>query len=323
MRFPLDKPVPYDATAVRPRYDTLPAAVRADIAAHLGGEPVEVRLAGGGFTGGFAARLTSDSGESMFVKAAGPHLPFVLNAYTYEAHHNLALPEAVPAPRLRFTSQVDEWVVLGFEAVDGVAPKLPLSPEALRLMLRAWADAADALTPAPRPLIDLGVEPLTTEGFESLGAIESGTEPAPPNLPDLAKRHLPELAWMEGNLAEAIQGSSVIHGDLRPDNMILGTDRAWICDWTMLNVAAPFFDTVAFLVLAHGDGHYAEGMFWEHPTAADVGQEQLDAVLAACVGYYLCNADRPLMENVSPYIRRHQRWNGLAALDWLASRRGW
>ncbi|GAB3647126.1 hypothetical protein [Glycomyces tarimensis] len=36
--------------------------------------------------------------------------------------------------------------------------ELPMTPEALDLMLRAWADAAELLAPAPPSLLDVGVE---------------------------------------------------------------------------------------------------------------------------------------------------------------------
>jgi hypothetical protein len=91
-------PVPYLATAVRPAYGTLPAAVRERIEKELGGAPTMVELAGGGFTGGFAARLRAGSGAELFVKTTGPHLPHVLAAYRQEARITPALPEGVPAP---------------------------------------------------------------------------------------------------------------------------------------------------------------------------------------------------------------------------------
>ncbi|MGH8793911.1 MAG: aminoglycoside phosphotransferase family protein, partial [Stackebrandtia sp.] len=126
MGLDIGEPVPYDATAVRPAYADLPATVRAEIAARVGGEPMRVDVAGGGFGGGFAARVTGPKCE-FFVKATSPHNPYVLNACQVEARVNPALPEGVPAPRLRFSSEVDDWLVLGFEAAPGRAPRLPLS----------------------------------------------------------------------------------------------------------------------------------------------------------------------------------------------------
>lgn len=315
--------VPYDATAVRPAYGALPAPVRERIEKELGGKPADVRVAGGGFTGGFAARLRSDSGAELFVKAAGPDLPHVLASYRQEAKINPALPEGVPAPRLHFSTEVDGWTVLGFEVVDGRAAKLPMTAADLDLMLRAWAEAAERLTPAPGALLDLGVADVPIdEKLHSFNTVVSGgTEPFP--LPPALEGRIEELAEIESGVDEAMTADAVMHFDLRPDNVIIGSDRAWICDWNWLQVHSTWFDTVGLLNIAHGDGHDAERLFWEHPTAKGVTGEQLDAVLAAYTGYYLFQAQDDLIEGISPYIRKHQRWSGLSAADWLATRRGW
>ncbi|MGH6915827.1 MAG: phosphotransferase, partial [Geminicoccales bacterium] len=192
----------------------------------------------------------------------------------------------------------------------------------LSLLLDAWARAAERLSPAPDSLRRLPLLPMPTDGFRNFAAAAAGEAP-PPELPDPCAGRLEQLAEWEGNLAASIDADEVIHGDLRLDNMVLGADRAWICDWTMPNLGASWFDTAVFLVTAHGDGHPAEALFWSHPTSAGVTDEQLDSVLAAVAGYCLCNSRKPLIDGVSPYVRRHQRWSGLATLDWLARRRGW
>lgn len=315
--------VPYDGTAVRPAYGGLPAPVRERIERELGGKPTEVRIAGGGFTGGFAARLRAASGTELFVKAAGPELPHVLASYRQEAKVHSGLPEGIPAPRLHFAADVHQWIVLGFEAVDGRPAALPIDPGDLQLMLRAWAEAAELLTPAPQSLLDLGISDVPIDGYlHRFGAARDGEiDPFP--LPPALEGRLAELAEIESGIDEAMVSDAVMHFDLRPDNMIIGADRAWICDWNWLQVHSTWFDTVGLLNVAHGDGHDAEGLFWAHPTAKGVTGEQLDAALASFTGYYLSQAEEPLIPGVSPYIRKHQRWSGLAAADWLAKRRGW
>lgn len=324
MRFPLGDPVPYDATANRPGHDTLPTAVRAEIAHHLGGAPTHIAMAGGGFTGGFAGVLTAADGSRIFVKAAGPRTPFVLRAYSAEATISPLLPDAVPRPRMRFASQVGEWVVLGFDAVEGRAARLPIAPVDLTRMLDAWARAAEALTPAPRAMVDAGLPrfvDVVGDTFHNFSGVVAGEIPAP-ELPGFDD-HFAELARLEAGVDEVLDVDAVHHGDLRPDNMILTDTGALICDWNNPVIGSPILDTIAFLVVAHGDGHDAQSLLKAHPSMAGVDDEEIDVVLATIAGYYLCNADKPPIENVSGYIRRHQRWNGLATLDWLARRRGW
>lgn len=312
-------PVPYAATAVRPAYDTLPIAVRERIVKELGGMPMAVELAGGGF----AARVRSESGAELFIKAAGPLLPYVAASHWREALINPALPEGVPTPRLRFSHEVEDWIVLGFATVNGRAVDLPMTPGDLDLMLRAWAMAAELLSPVPQTLLDAGV---TRDGigdalrrFTGVAAGREEPFPLPPRLAD----RVDELAALDSQLDEAVRADAMIHFDLRPDNMIVGADRAWICDWNGVGVHATWFDTACFLVAAHGDGHDAEALFWTHPTAEGLAGERLEIALAAITGYYLAQSRRAPVAGASPYLRVHQRWSGLAAADWLANRRNW
>lgn len=315
--------VPYDATAIRATWPTLPADVRARIAKELGGEPAEIRMAGGGFSGGFAARVRSSSGAELFVKAAGRDKSWALDAYRQEARVNQALPHDVPAPRLEFAADFGDWTVLGFEAVPGRVPTLPMDPGDLDLMLDAWAQAAAALTPAPQALLDLGVaaEPID-DNLRQFTSVASGKREPFFVSPALQGR-VEELARLESGVDEALEADSVMHFDLRPDNMIVGQKQAWICDWNWVQVHSTWFDTACFLVAAHGDGHDADRLFWNHPTAAGVTGAQLDTALACIAGYYLGESAKDPIPDVSPYLRAHQRWSGLAVADWLARRRGW
>ncbi|MEU5869993.1 aminoglycoside phosphotransferase family protein [Glycomyces sp. NPDC047369] len=317
------EPVPYDRTSVRAGWETLPERVRAVILKELGGPPADIRTAGGGFGSAFAARVRSGSGAELFIKAAGPDRPWALAASRREALVNAALPADVPAPRLEFAADLDDWSILGFEAVHGKAPTLPMSPHDLDLMLQAWAEAAEALTPAPQPLLDLGVtaRPVGRE-LRQFASIDASGVPAFP-LPPVLEGRVPELAAIEQGIDAALTADSVMHFDLRPDNMIVGADRAWICDWNWVGVHSTWFDTACFLVAAHGDGHDADARFWSHPTAAGVTPDELDTGLASITGYYLSRSAEPPIPDTSPHLRAHQRWSGLAAADWLAQRRGW
>ncbi|WP_030158139.1 phosphotransferase [Glycomyces sp. NRRL B-16210] len=315
--------IPYDATAVRDTWETLPPHVRERVTAELGGAPADIRMAGGGFSGGFAARVRADSGAELFVKAAGSDKAFALAAYRQEARVNPALPEGIPAPRLEFAADFEDWTVLGFETVEGRAPTLPMTPRDLALMLDAWAEAATHLTPAPKRLLDLGVSAVPIDrNLRRFAAVASGEdEPFP--VPPALEGRVDELAELERGIDAAMTADAVMHFDLRPDNMILGADRAWICDWNWVQVHSPWFDTVCLLVAAHGDGHDADALFRAHPTAEGVSGEELDTALTSIAGYYLAQAIDPPIPDVSPYLRAHQRWSGLAAADWLALRRGW
>lgn len=315
-------PSALDATAIRPDYATLPTPVRERIEQALGGRPASVRLAGGGFTRGFAARLGSDSGAELFVKAAGPQTPQVQAMYRQEARYSAALPPGVPAPEVVFADDVEDWTVTGFEAVQGDAVTLPMTPETVRQLLDTWAEAADALDPPPTAMVELGIGVKTGRSLHLFNAVASGERP-PFALPPRLQGRIDELAALEAPIDAVIAADRISHTDLRPDNMLIGDGRAWICDWTSPRYMAPWVDTTLMLLTVHGDGHDADSLFWNHPTAVGVTDEALDTMLAAMTGGLLHGwSDRP--ENmISPAIHGMMRWSGLAAADWLANRRQW
>jgi hypothetical protein len=80
-------------------------------------------------------------------------------------------------------------------------------------------------------------------------------------------------------------------------------------------------DTVMLLVSAVGQ-HNCDALVRTHPTSAGVPADHIDAVLAGLGGAMLEAADRPQIPT-SPFLRVHQRRQGLLAADWLARRRGW
>lgn len=315
-------PLDYAATAVRPAYATLPASVHARIGAELGGEPVTVTIAGGGFTTGFAGRLMAASGAELFVKAAGPHLPEVSGAYRDEARVTAALPPEINAPAVRFHADIDGWTVTGYEALQGEPLTLPMRPETLDLMLDAWATAARALNPPPPDLVACGILPKTAESLHFFQSVAGGSAKAVPLPPKLDGRWA-ELAELETGVDRILATDLVTHGDLRPDNFFLGEGRAWICDWSKPRFIPPWVDTVQVLIVAHGDGHDAERLFWSHPTAAGVTSDELDTMLAALAGALFDGWEEAPARVVSPAIHDHMRWTALAAADWLARRRGW
>jgi hypothetical protein len=315
-------PLDYAATAIRPAYTSVPESVRSAIAAELGGDPIEVAMAGGSFTTGFAARLRAASGATLFVKAAGPGTPEVRESVHAEARFNAALPTGVPSPALRFHSEVDGWAVTGFEAVPAKPVTLPMTPRTLDLMLRAWAEAAEALSPPTPELIAAGVRVKNTRNLRWFRAVAGG-ELTAFELPQSLRGHWDELADIETSIERVLGSRQVSHADLRPDNMIVSEDRAWVCDWAKPRYMPHWLDTAILLSVAHGDGHDAEHLFWTHPTARGVAEEELDAVLAAVAGALLQGWPNAPSRIVAPAIQTHMRWAGLATADWLAQRRGW
>ncbi|RZU77602.1 phosphotransferase family enzyme [Micromonospora kangleipakensis] len=322
-------PVPYEATAVRPDWAALPAGLRDAVAARLGGAPVAVRVAGAGFTRGFAAVLETADGARAFLKAASlTELPHLVDWYAHEAAILARLPAGLPVPRPRWALSEAGWYALCLDAVDGRTPRLPWDPAELDATLTAYAEVAAALADPPAELVALGLPRLADLARDDIlwwGEVATGREPAP-ELPPWARDRLAELVALESRLpayADAHAPTGLIHCDLRVDNVLIdAAGRAWICDWNWLCHGPAWFDLASLLITAYASGLDADEAFATHPAAAGAPPDALDVTLAALSGYLLTSAAAG-PSSASPHIRAHQRWSGEQALGWLAARRGW
>lgn len=312
--------VAYDATAVRPDWGDLPAALRDAISLRLGAPVVAAASAGGGFTRSFAAVLTTATGERAFVKAAALTEP-IADWHAREAAVTAALPAAVPAARPRWTLVAEGHFVLCLEAIPGNVPALPWASGHLSAALTAWRTSAVALSRPGAELLALGLPRLgdivrdELSWWSEIAAGRAALPPAPAWVPG----RLGELAALERGLPELVTGPGMLHGDLRVDNVLLdGYGGAWLCDWTWPCLGEPWFDTVTLLVTAYASGLDADAALqpWQAP------DDGVDGTLAAVGGYWLTSAARG-PSSASPHSRQHQRFSGEQALAWLAERRGW
>jgi hypothetical protein len=313
------EPVPQTATAVRPTWADLPADVRAIIAEHCGSTVVAAESMETGFTPGFASRLRLADGRSAFVKAAdeGTRQLFA-DSYREEIRKLEALPDTIPAPRLRWFLDEDGWVILGFDDISGRHPRRPWRSDELGLVLTAIDATAALLTPAPdtydwSPLSGfLKTDPPRWEEI----AEWSGT-------PEWLRPHLSECGRLADLGDSAMAGDTVVHADVRDDNVLIdANDTVWICDWNWPLLGNPALDTIVVLISVHGDGLDADAWLPRCETTIGVDDDVVDGTLALLGGYFWTSSRQPTPET-SPWLRIHQRWYAEASTDWLAQRRRW
>ncbi len=320
--------MPYHASALRPSWPALPAALRKAVVDRLGAPVVTARVAGAGFTRGFAAVLETADGGRAFVKAAASaEQPHLVDWYAREAAILDRLPAGLPAPRPRWTLSEAGWFVLCTDAVDGHTPRLPWVPAELDATLSGYAGLAAALADPPAGLTALGLPHLADLARSDIlwwAEVAAGREPTPA-LPPPARDRLRELVALETRLpGYAADATGLIHGDLRVDNVLVDADgRAWFCDWTWVCHGPAWFDLAGLLLTAYAGGLDADRLFAAHPATAGAPEDALDATLAALAGYHLTGAEAAAPVTASPHLRAHQRWSGEQALDWLAHRQGW
>ena len=319
-----DRPVAPPATGLRLAWGDAPAWLRAEVEDRLGGRVVEAVTQPGGFSPGVAARLRLADGRRAFVKAVGPEPnPDSPGVHRGEARIMAALPRSAPAPRMLWSLDQRGWVALAFEDVDGAQPTLPWRPGELRRVLEMVAAMAAALTPAPAgiPLIADRLQDSFT-GWRDLAAARTADDDLA-GLDPWAARHLDRLAALESGWPAATEGPTLLHSDLRADNLLLTPTRVVAVDWPWACAGAAWVDLLLLLpsVTMQG-GPDPEPTFAAHPVAAGADAEAVTIALAAVAGFLIRGSRQPPPPGL-PTLRPFQLGQGLVALDWLRQRTGW
>jgi Phosphotransferase enzyme family len=309
-----------DAQGIRLEWDAVPAAVRARVAEALGSAVVAAVSQPGGFSPGVAARCALADGRRCFVKAVSPDQnPDSPRLYRDEASVAARLPRAVPVPRLLTVIDDGHWVVLVFEEIVGTPPPLPWSLPKVASTFAALDAMADAATPSP-------VEGLPTfadrhrESLCHLRRIADG-DPAIDRVDAWTRKHLDVLVRLEAEWEDASIGSSLVHADVRADNLLVRPDNTVVLvDWPHASVGAPWLDKVLFMPSIGLDGGPSpiEVEARLRPFRR-VDPDAVDRVLAALTGYFTVHGTDPDPPGL-PTVRAFQRAQGAVSRTWLAHR---
>lgn len=202
---------------------------------NLAGPIVKAETVPGGLMPGLAAVIhTRDSGR-YFLKAAPADSP-AYHLYAREMAANAALPEMIPAPRMRWSSGDGGWAVMLFDCLDArTADLTPGSADlpAVLALLRTigYTPARDGIPPAA-----VHVAALREKAAKMLHILDPG-----PTRGMYA-------AAVEGFDPADLEGNRLVHYDLHPGNLkIDGDGEAVAVDWAFACAGAPWIDA-AFLV---------------------------------------------------------------------------
>ena len=241
-----------------------------------------------------------------------------------EAQVAAALPATVPTPRFLFVLDDGEWVVLGFEDVDGRNPAMPWLKDELNLVLSAVGQMAVSLTPSPIRLARMSeTHDDTFRGWRRLSAAVTTGEEGGFGLDSWTREHLDQLADLETRWAVSSEGETLLHSDLRADNMLIADGRVLVVDWPHAAIGAAWIDLVFFLPsVAMQRGPMPWEIFDIHPVAQGVDPNRVTAVVAAIAGFFIGQSRLPAPPGL-PTLRRFQLEQGLPALEWMKRRTGW
>ena len=272
-----------------------------------------------------AARLTLADGRRVFVKAvSGRTNPDSPGMHRREARIAAALPASVPAPRFLDSYDDGDWIALIFEDIDGTAPQTPWRQPELNRVLVAVGELSSALTPAP-----IAVEPVSElmpsvfSGWQRLLASAESGEDDLRGVDPWAERHLAQLVALEAASADAAAGTTLLHADLRADNILLTPTRVFFIDWPWASRGAGWVD-LAFMLpsVAMQGGPKPWEIFDVHPLGRRAPAVAVTAVVAAAAGFMIRGSRLPPPPGL-PTVRAFQRDQGIPALEWLKRRTGW
>ncbi|MEJ7726774.1 MAG: phosphotransferase [Actinomycetes bacterium] len=297
-----------------------PARVRAWVERVLGSPIVAATTQTGGFSPGVAARVRCADGSRAFVKAVGvelnPDSPKLIRREIEVLTH---LPESLPRPTMLGSYDVDGWVGLLLEDVDGTLPDLPWRADQLWRVLDALSELA-VVTPEPRLAAALAGEDLS----RLLTTWEDFRVADRDQLDAWSLTHL-EALIDQGRRAVAglAGGQTLCHVDVRSDNLLLTNDRAVLVDWSWAAIGPSWFDPALLLLeLRTAGGPDPDEVVATHPLLRAVDPDLITAFVAGATGMLLRNSRRPAPPGL-PTLRAFQAAYADALLEWTKERTGW
>jgi aminoglycoside phosphotransferase (APT) family kinase protein len=310
------------AQGVRIEWAQIPAPVRAAIEDVCGAAVVQARTQPGGFSPGLAARVRCASGARYFVKAvsaqANPETPGLhqQEARVLAALEPLIAARQLPVPRLHGIVDRPPWIALVLEDVAGRQPQLPWQRPELQQVVAALDQLTDALTPAPVSVPGVG----DRLGAEFTGWRTLAASPGRDHLDNWSRTHLDQLAELEAAWADHAAGDTLVHADIRADNILLTEQGAIVVDWPWACRGAAFIDLVLFAPsVAMQGGPPPADLIASSRSGGGASPHAVTTLVCALAGYLTESSLRPPPPGL-PTIRAFQAAQATIARHWLAER---
>jgi aminoglycoside phosphotransferase (APT) family kinase protein len=309
------------AEGVRVDWQDVPQRVRGAIEQVCGAPVIEARTQPGGFSPGVAARVRCADGTRCFVKAASADVnPDAPRLHRQEASvlaglDSLIAAGRLPVPRLRGTAELGPWFALVVDDVAGRQPALPWRDAELDLVLAQLDQLAAALTPAPVTVPAIA-EYLASDftGWRTLSG-SSGDDRIDP----WSRARLPELAGLEATWAGYAAGGTLLHTDIRADNLLLTGDGVMVVDWPHACRGAAFADLVFFAPsVAMQGGPEPAALLARSRAGRAASREAVAAVVCALAGFFTAQSLRPAPPGL-PTVRGFQAAQAEITRRWLAT----
>jgi hypothetical protein len=323
--------MPHTGIEEKTPWRNVPAAVKEETA-HLLGSPVaRATRAWGGYAPTPTYRLRLSDGRRAFIKGVNAESnDFMRAALDSELRIYSELPHVIEghAPAFLGSFKYDDWSLL---LLEDVGPKTapPWTASLTRAVVGELAAFHESTVRhslpewMPTPGLVASSERRTRRcvfGLEDLAACAFLAGPKAGEAEQWIKVHGSILAQAPARLPNESFNRTLIHGDIRTDNLRLVDGRLVMFDWPQASNFPPEFDLAAFAqaVTAEGGPEPQVIVNWYGERGA-INQDALDAAVASVAGYFANAAWRPAILEL-PRMRTFQREQLKVTLTWAAHR---
>lgn len=320
-----NKKNPPSASGVRQQWTDMPQKIRDQIEAYLGSSVVNTVTQVGGFSPGVAVRLYTADDRCFFLKALGTDInPTSVIFHRKEIRINQHLPENSFAPDLLWSlndTEDTEWAVLLFDNVEGENPATPWNESDLQRVMVAMNQLSDTLTPSPITEGMPSASDYFSQRINGWQRIQSGEAFVKVDqLDDWSKRNLDKLCELEKQAPSAVAGDTLVHFDIRADNIVITDDEVYFVDWPHASIGAKWLDTVLFApsVVMQSDLS-AEDLLQLHSACREADPDAITAAVASVAGMLTYNSFLPSPAGL-PTLRAFQAAQAEVAREWLTQR---
>jgi aminoglycoside phosphotransferase (APT) family kinase protein len=171
----------------------------------------------------------------------------------------------------------------------------------------------------------LTAAPIGVPGIEQyLGADFTGwrtlsSRPGDDRIDPWSRARLGELAALEATWASHAAGGTLLHGDIRADNLLVTGDGVLVVDWPHACRGAAFTDVVFFAPsVAMQGGPEPAALVARSRAGRDASPDAVTAVVCALAGYFTERSLAPPPPGL-PTVRRFQAAQAEVTRRWLAT----
>lgn len=313
--------------ALRPGWRDLPPALRERINHLLGARVIAASNPGdSGVLPGAQFQVQTTRGNA-FVKAIGADQPEALGLLRQEIALSPLLPEKAPHPELLWS--VDEelpnlgtWVAVGYSMRAAVRPvDLSWPEEDVAALVRV----VRAIGEIDSPDDPMFVPEETVFPADSWEVIADRMPAGLANHSPWLSGRLDGLAEIASHAPEAIAGTSLQHGTLRVQNVMLPAvpgERALVSDWVRGGVGAAYLDLVSILLHVRvNGGPPPEATLRRYGLPPGTEPDAVTCWIAVLAGHYVKSSMEPPPTGM-PELRSYQHRLAQAAVAWLKTRLG-